>query len=176
MVGTANTDICRFTSTAVAQSFVTNQMYTWTPPAACSGAPANGTTTTSAGSVCSGTTVNLAVTGSLSGGCGVTFQWQSSPDNSTWTNIVGATAATYTPTITSALYFRRITTCSGTPNTGSASVLLHFKLPISAHVHLALLVHQMDITNVTFGTINNTSASGIFNRYTRNGNGYSRNV
>lgn len=96
LVGTANTDICRFTSTAVAQSFVTNQMYTWTPPAACSGAPANGTTTVSAGSVCSGTTVNLAVTGSLSGGCGVTFQWQSSPDNSAWSNIAGATASTNT--------------------------------------------------------------------------------
>jgi hypothetical protein len=134
--------------------------YTWTPPAACSGTPANGTTTTSAGSACSGTTVNLAVTGSTNSGCGLTFQWQSSPDNSTWSNIAGATASTYTPTITSSLYFRRITSCNGTPNTGSASVQVSISAPSSCYCTPApTSVDGSGITNVTCGTINNTTGA-----------------
>ncbi|MDP2385538.1 MAG: GEVED domain-containing protein [Bacteroidota bacterium] len=137
----------------------TSQHYIFTPAPSCSGTPVNGTTTASAASVCSGSTVNLAVTGS-STGCGITYQWQSSPDNSVWSNIGGATAATYTPTITGSLYFRRVTSCSGTPNTGSASVQITvnpaYLCPCTSS---ATSTSDMDITNITFGTINNTSAT-----------------
>jgi hypothetical protein len=55
-------------------------------------------------------------------GSGVTYQWQSSTDNTTWSNITGATAATYTATPTVATYFRCNVTCSG--NTGTSNSLL----------------------------------------------------
>lgn len=41
------------------------------------------------------------------------YQWQSSPDNFTWTNISGATLATYDPpTLTQTTYYRRIVNSS----------------------------------------------------------------
>jgi hypothetical protein len=56
--------------------------------------------------LCSGTAAALQLTG-YSG----TIQWQSSPDNSIWTNISGATSPSYTSgALTSTTYFRVIVT------------------------------------------------------------------
>ena len=46
---------------------------------------------------------------SPTGGTGsYAYQWQSSPDNATWSNISGATSATYSPgALTTNTYFRR---------------------------------------------------------------------
>ncbi len=55
---------------------------------------------------CGSTPDTVSVSASISG-CGTSgFQWQSSPDNVTWTNIAGATAAMYTYTPGADLYFR----------------------------------------------------------------------
>ncbi|MDD4150312.1 MAG: hypothetical protein PHE33_09805, partial [Bacteroidales bacterium] len=64
--------------------------------------------------ICYGATASL--TSSTSGGTGTcSFQWQSSLDGSSWSNISGATSANYTtPTITSTTYYRCIRTCTGT--------------------------------------------------------------
>ncbi|HEY8915768.1 MAG TPA: Ig-like domain-containing protein, partial [Chitinophaga sp.] len=57
-----------------------------------------------------------------SGGSGAfTYQWQSSPDNSTWTNITGATGQSYDPPSTSATTWYRRLVSSGTCTAGSAS-------------------------------------------------------
>lgn len=91
--------------------------------AGCSGTPTAGTATASATTLACGTnTTALSVTGATSG-CGITYQWQSSPNNSTWTNIAGATNATYTPTVTSATYYRRVIFC-GAASANSTSVLI----------------------------------------------------
>jgi len=39
-------------------------------------------------------------------GTEMAYQWQSSPDNSTWSNVTGATNATYTATVTTTVYYR----------------------------------------------------------------------
>lgn len=87
---------------------------------ACSGAPAGGTANASAASVCgAGGTVGLSVTGAGTG-CGITYQWQAAPTAAgTWTNVAGATAATYTPSVPSARCFRRLTMCGA--NTGTST-------------------------------------------------------
>ena len=61
-----------------------------------------------------------------SGGNGTySYLWQSSPDNSTWSNIGGATAATYSPpALTASTYYRRRVTSSTCSNVYSASVLI----------------------------------------------------
>ena len=61
-----------------------------------------------------------------SGGNGTyTYQWQSSPDNSTWANIGGATAATYSPpALTASTYYRRRVTSFTCSNVFSTSVLI----------------------------------------------------
>jgi large repetitive protein len=60
---------------------------------------------------------DLALTVGVTGGTGIiTYQWQSSPDGSTWTNIAGATAASYTPssTVAGTTQYHVIITSTGT--------------------------------------------------------------
>lgn len=61
-------------------------------------------------------------------GAGLTYQWQSSPNNSTWTNISGATATTYTPPSVSegTTYYRVVvsTPSCGSVNSNSATVIV----------------------------------------------------
>lgn len=118
--GVANTDVMNC-GTTVARS--PGGIHTWAP-VNCSGTPAGGTASASPGSICSGESSTLSVTGGASG-CGLTYQWQSSPDNSAWTNIGGATSLTYTATPVSSTYYRRVTTCSYSGLSGnSASALV----------------------------------------------------
>ncbi len=48
-------------------------------------------------------------------GTGFTYQWQSSPDNATWTDIGGATASTYTATPAATTWYRCAVSLSGNP-------------------------------------------------------------
>ena len=68
-----------------------NQVYRWRQ---CTGTPTAGTVHASVHSGCTSYTTVLSLVGS-SGTTGLTYQWQSSPDNVTWTNIVGARSNTY---------------------------------------------------------------------------------
>jgi len=62
-------------------------------------------------SVCPGVTPNLLTSASNGTGVGtISYEWQSSPNGSTWTTISGATGATYQPpVITATTYYRRRT-------------------------------------------------------------------
>lgn len=58
----------------------------------------------------------IALTVAATGGTpSLVYQWQSSPNGTTWTNIAGATAATYTPlaTVTTTMYYRVIVSAAG---------------------------------------------------------------
>ncbi|MDI9256668.1 GEVED domain-containing protein [Flavobacterium sedimenticola] len=93
------------------------------PPTPCSGVPNAGVATISTTTGCAGNTVALSATG-LTFGLGVTYNWQSSPDNSTWTDISGATTASYNATTTTGTtYYRIRTTCSTGPDTNFSNVL-----------------------------------------------------
>ncbi|MES2702849.1 MAG: T9SS type A sorting domain-containing protein [Bacteroidota bacterium] len=82
----------------------------YTPP--CSGTPSAGAVISSVPSACATLPVTLTNIGYYPFP-GITFQWQSSPDSSTWTDIAGATAATYVaPGITATTYFRSTQTCT----------------------------------------------------------------
>lgn len=104
----------------------TNRRYIFTP-VTCSGSPTAGTVSPSASTVtCGSAAVNFTVAGSSSG-CGITYQWQSSTNGTTWTNISGATNATYSQTVLSTTYFRRITSCTASGlSSNSNSVLVTF--------------------------------------------------
>ena len=58
--------------------------------------------------------LSLNVSGSV-----MAYQWQSSPDSSTWTNIAGATNATYTATVTATTYYRNNLSTTNTAFTES---------------------------------------------------------
>ena len=77
--------------------------------------------------ITSGTSPDTLTSTEASGGtCSGSFsyQWQSSPNNSTWTNVSGATSLLYEPgTLTSTTYYRVLVKCStDTEYTGSAEV------------------------------------------------------
>ena len=89
---------------------------------ACSGTPAPGNTNASPAIVVVGGSSLLSLQNSTTG-VGVTYQWQSSSDNTTWTNITGATSSTYTATVSANTYFRCIVTCSGLNGTSASKLV-----------------------------------------------------
>ncbi|MBX2905734.1 MAG: fibronectin type III domain-containing protein [Taibaiella sp.] len=77
----------------------------------CSGTPTAGTVTASTTSACADFTSNLGLSGTTSD-AGIQYQWQSSPDNATWSNVTGATNSTYSASVTATVYYRANITCS----------------------------------------------------------------
>jgi len=124
----------------------------------CSGTPAPGNTLSSVTSVCPGINFNLSLQNAppLTG---ITYQWQSSANGTTWAAIAGATNATLTRNQLAATYYRCLVTCSG--NTGASTPVLVALLPNSSCYCAAgaLSTAFEKISNVTFGTINNNSTS-----------------
>jgi hypothetical protein len=101
----------------------------------CTGTPAPGNTISSANPVCPGTGFSLSVQNTQAPG--TTFQWQSSPDGNTWTNIPSATNPTYQTSITTATYYQCNVTCtnsgmSATSASTSVTVLPAVNASISA--------------------------------------------
>ncbi|PKP04735.1 MAG: hypothetical protein CVU11_03220 [Bacteroidetes bacterium HGW-Bacteroidetes-6] len=137
-----------------------NIQITKTTPTACAGVPAAGTISATATAVCPGTAVTLSIASGPTG-CGLTYQWQSSPDNATWTNIIGQTQSTLTITPAADTYYRRVVTCTNSgSSTNSPSQLITINSFLTCFcTSSATSTSDMDITNVTFGTINNTSAT-----------------
>ncbi len=78
--------------------------------AACSGMPIAGTVVSSPFS-CSGNNFTVSLSGS-STGSGFTYQWQSSPDSSSWTNISGGTTMTYSLMQTDTTFYHCLVTCT----------------------------------------------------------------
>ncbi|WP_146185924.1 T9SS type A sorting domain-containing protein [Flavobacterium album] len=86
----------------------------------CTGVPAPGNTIASQNAICLGSSVALSVQNAVAGS-GVTYQWQSSPDNITYTDISSATGTTYTATPAQPTYYRLNVTCASGPSTGSST-------------------------------------------------------
>ncbi|WP_285057642.1 PKD domain-containing protein [Pedobacter ginsengisoli] len=109
-------------------------------------------------SVCEGTP-SAGLTGTLpSGGGGVyTYQWQSSPDGVTWTDISGATAINYNPgIITQTTQYRRLVilpNCNGTlefpGNTVSVTVNYNAKAEFSPVSDKGCVPFRIDAANIT---------------------------
>ena len=123
--GTANTQTVSWGSSQNAtRSMPSNgRILRWTAPviSACTGTPTPGNTLSSSPTAAPGGTVNLSLQNATSG-TGVTYQWQSAPTSGgTWTNIGGATAATYTATVTANTWYRCLVTCAGNTGTSTAS-------------------------------------------------------
>ncbi|MDR2118674.1 MAG: hypothetical protein LBP25_03975, partial [Tannerellaceae bacterium] len=88
------------------------------------------------------------------------FQWQSSPDNVTWTNIAGATSPSYSPGILTAnAYFRRGTTSGDceTLYTASTRVTLDPVVTVNSipdkEYHLNTRVPEIPFTSPAGGNI-----------------------
>jgi gliding motility-associated-like protein len=125
-------NLCGTTSTANTGDLTTRTdiVFEWTAAAACTGAPAAGNAVADAADVCKTHKANLSLTGT-SVASGLTYQWQSSPNNTAWTNITGATTPGYTVTQTVDTWYRCIVTCSAGGSSNSGSVQVTSPLPVS---------------------------------------------
>jgi hypothetical protein len=115
-------------TTSLSTKPASGQIYRWTNTTVlCSGTPTGGSASASPATTnCASLSTTLSLTGSTAG-CGIGYQWQSSPDNSVWTNIAGATSATYLATNGSNTYYRCIITCTNSGlSSNSASILVNF--------------------------------------------------
>ncbi|RSK30194.1 Ig-like domain-containing protein [Hymenobacter metallilatus] len=82
-------------------------------------APVAGTVTASASQLCQSGTSTLTLTGAANG----SIQWQQSTDNTTFTDIAGATAATFTtPVLTQTTYFRAQVRCATTATSNAVTI------------------------------------------------------
>ncbi|MGD9491749.1 MAG: GEVED domain-containing protein [Bacteroidales bacterium] len=127
----------------------------------CSGTPTPGNTLASSNPVCAGVAFTLSLSGTLSGD-GYTYQWQSSPDNTTWTDIAGATSSTYTATQNAATYYRCLVTCTNSSLFAySTAVYVTLNPPLSCYcVNTNTVNTSYYISNFTAtgtNTINNTT-------------------
>jgi gliding motility-associated-like protein len=91
--------------------------------AACSGTPVAGTAVSSHSTVCV-EPFTLSLTGATASE-GITYQWQSSKDNVSWTDIFDATTRGLTTTQMTTTYYRAILTCAnGGASATSTSVMV----------------------------------------------------
>jgi hypothetical protein len=148
--GTLNSSTVTLSNTVNPSSGLT---YTWTPPVipVCSGTPNPGNTLSSSLTTSPNGTVNLSLQNTTTG-TGVTYQWQSSPDNSTWTTFGSSSATQTSPPITSPTWFRSTVTCSG--NSGISTPI---QITLSYCTYNITNNDPTGITSVTFGTISNIS-------------------
>jgi len=129
---------------------------TFTNATPCTGTPAPGNTISNANPACPSVNFNLSLQNSTSG-TGVTYQWQSSPNGSTWSNVGGATNSTLSTSQTVATYYRCNVTCSGN-TTASNPLLVTMNSVNNCYCNSgATSTADEDIFNVTVGTLNNTS-------------------
>jgi RHS repeat-associated protein len=96
----------------------------------------------------------------VSGGSGTyTYQWQSSPDNTNWTNISGATTTTYAPgNLTSTTYYRVVVTSGVVVNSATATITVYPKLqggvvsPATASINYNTSPGQLTLSGVSGGS------------------------
>ncbi|UOQ97899.1 T9SS type A sorting domain-containing protein [Hymenobacter sp. 5317J-9] len=100
-------------------------------------APVAGTVSPSSSSLCVSGTVALTLTGAANG----TIQWQQSTDNTTFTDVSGATAATFTtPVLTQTTYYRAQVRCAAQPAATSNVATITVTNPVIATTNTPLTI------------------------------------
>ncbi len=107
--------------------------------------------------VCPGVLFTLSCP-NATGTAGLTFQWESSADNSSWAPIAGATSANYTTTISASRYFRIKSTCGSTVKFSGAIQMTITNTGCYCTPTTVASTCTYSINNVTIGGINNNSA------------------
>ncbi len=123
----------------------------------CTGTPTAGTSSAAPATTnCASSTTTLTAAG-MSTGCGYVYQWQSSPDNATWTNISGGTGVSYVASNTASTYYRLVTTCTGSGlSANGASTLVTF----SGSVPVNDLPCNATLMTVGLTEVGNNTCSG----------------
>ena len=133
---------------------------------ACSGTPAPGNTISTTNPACIATNFTLSLQNATTG-TGVTYQWQSSSDGSSWGDIVGATSATCVTNQSSATYYHCLVTCAG--NIGTSNSLL-VNMNSFLNCYCSTIPGTINATDIIVNTKLTNSVGGIYqNPSTSNG-------
>jgi hypothetical protein len=136
----------------------------------CAGTPDPSTTVSSVTTVCPSVNFGLSL-GTTYTGVGFTYQWQSSADGTTYTNVSGATNASLTTSLLTSTYYQCIITCTVSGLTAtSAPVQVTQNSFLNCYcTNNATNGADTDIGNVTFGPLNNGSATPVTTNPAANG-------
>lgn len=110
----------------------------------CTGTPSAGSSVSSGSVVCYGTPLVLNLLGASSA-CEVAYQWQSSPDSTTWTDLSGGTTALFTYYPTANLSYRCKVICGG-------SGLYAYSNIIAVTTYTGISDHSATISTTDCGT------------------------
>jgi len=100
----------------------------------CSGTPNPGISFIPVTNGCGPYNSNFYSVGAVNSFTGITYNWQSSPDNIAWSDIGGASIPVYTQSVTATMYYRNRATCAlgGTATTPSTLVTYNIQpVPIT---------------------------------------------
>lgn len=124
--------------------------------ATCSGTPTPGSVTATVSSGCAGYSSVLYVSGS-STGTGISYQWQSSPDGTTWSNVSGAIYNLYTTTVSTSIYYRCQVICSSGGTVSTTAVLLSV-----TSIFVAPISGTTTVCTTAATTLTDTSSGGVW--------------
>jgi hypothetical protein len=135
-----------------------NIRISYIPGTNCTGAPEAGTSTASSSSVCPSSTFSLSLSGATLA-AGLTYQWQSSIDGITYSDITGATNSAFSTSQTSNTYYQCVVTCSAS---GQQDISTPIQVTTNSFLNCyctsnATSTADEEILNVSLGTLNNTS-------------------
>jgi GEVED domain len=152
--GTANTATCTMSATIRPSAGLT---FTWSPPTGCLGTPTPGATTSSVALACPAAAFTLGLSGAITSS-GFTYQWQSD-NGSGYSNIAGATGSTYSAIQSATTSYQCIVTCV---NSGLIATSSPISVGMNTYINCyctsqATSSADEEITNVTFGSLNNSS-------------------
>ena len=151
------------TGTGTTSATRPNIQYTLVPATPCAAPPTAGAASASPASISSiGQTFTLSLVGATTGASGLTYQWQSAPDNATWSPIAGATSASFVTTEATTTWYRCLVTCT---NPGGGS-------DISSSVQVVLSSNNMNMFNgsVSLCSANFYDSQGPVTNYNNNEN------
>ena len=125
------------------------------PATPCANPVLAGTAVSSPANACPAQNINLSLNGATVG-TGLTYQWQSSTDNVNFSNITGATNASYSTLQNTTTYYRCIVTCNAGSTATSTTVQVNMN-PFFNCYCTPTNSGGSCLTNVNINTLNNTT-------------------
>ena len=128
-------------------------------PVNCSGTPAAAVTVSAVASACTTGANTLSLNTSYTDG-GITYQWQTSPDNVTYTNVAtGGTASTYSAIQATATWYRAMITCTNSTQSVTSTPVQVLSTGSPCYCDVDFYNGTEPITSVIFAGINNQSTN-----------------
>ena len=146
-------------------------VFTLELPACDPGSLTGGTTISSLATACAGANMTLSVTGGTGVSTGLSYEWQTSPDGTTWTPV--GTDPTYNTIQTTATYYRRKLTCGAT-TVYSTSLLVTQNPAIDCYCDLELTDTPTDEDIITNFTITSESGASFSQASANDATNYTR--